>query len=116
MVEVQRWSNKDISSLQREVHLLVDAVSLMLHGQDEMIQTIKEVVPGLIGERPQNHGDYEVFVASGHVRAGKTRIGEEIGKVVKCMSNGRAIYILVDLGNGNDHPDCVTNPLFFKGH
>ena len=44
-------------------------------------------------------GEFTVFVACGHVRAGKTRLGEELGKHL----TDSAIYVQVELGNGHGY-------------
>jgi hypothetical protein len=54
-----------------------------LRGQ--AIETIKETSIHVTGKwpPPDHHGDYRFLVASGHVCAGKTRIGLEVKTVLK---------------------------------
>ena len=49
-----------------------------------------------------DHGEFPVFVASGHVRSGKTRLGLELGKHLSAKS-GNFIYVMVNLGNGSGY-------------
>lgn len=48
----------------------------------------------LIGREPE----FRVFVASSHVRAGKIRLGGELGKR---LASKAVLYVLMNLGNGH---------------
>ena len=78
--------------------------SIGLRGRDETIGVIQGVVSNLLLEEQQQptHGAYTILIASGHVRSGKTRIGQEVFQIVSQMiaPERKALYVPVNLGNG----------------
>lgn len=77
--------------------------SISLRGREETTSAIRGVVGGLLtGGFTVNHGQYDVLIASGHVRSGKTRIGQEVFKIVTDIAPAsKPLYVPVNLGNGH---------------
>ena len=78
--------------------------SIGLRGRDETIGVIQGVVTNLLQleeQQQQTHGAYTILIASGHVRSGKTRIGQEVFQIVSQRMERNALYVPVNLGNGN---------------
>ena len=66
--------------------------SMALRGREETICEIRGV--GVF-----DHGQYNVLIASGHVRSGKTRTGQEVFKSVTDIApSSNALYVPVNLG------------------
>jgi hypothetical protein len=75
--------------------------SISLRGREETTSAIRGVVGGLL-TGAFNHGQYNVLIASGHVRSGKTRIGQAGFKIVTAIAPAsNALYVPVNLGNGH---------------
>ena len=73
---VSRWSEKELRNLEKGDF---DFDTIGLRGRDGTKEDIDNFVPRLVVGR-KNHGEYQVLIASGHVRSGKTRIGQEVFK------------------------------------
>lgn len=97
---VPRWSEEELHQLN-PVNFIFDTLSL--HGREEVKDAIRGKVESLFSNAPINHGEYNVLVASGHVRSGKTRIGQEVFKSVKDIlaATESPRYVPVNLGNGH---------------
>lgn len=99
---VPEWGDEELLRLRGAASFTFDPHTL--RGRDETMQNIRGNLTSLmtLSLTGQNHGLYKVFVASGHVRSGKTRIGQEVFKCVNGLwGGGTAVYIPVTLGNGN---------------
>lgn len=98
---VSRWSEKELRNLEKGDF---DFDTIGLRGRDGTKEDIDSFVSGVVVDR-QNHGEYPVLIASGHVRSGKTRIGQEVFKrvseIVRCSDGfNSSFYLPVNLGNG----------------
>lgn len=93
------WTREEVVRLGLRVQT-VDNAETDLIGRDPA----KEFFSSHIRTQPiKDHGAFKVFVASGHVRAGKTRIGEELWKYLEIEKETNAIYVQVQLGNGHGY-------------
>ena len=108
MATSQKWEVDELRTLEKGK---IELDTIGLRGRDATKVVIKGEVLSLLTNPDVNHGEYNVLVASGHVRWGKTRIGQEVSKSVSdvvCRSRKlkrsiitKAFYLFVNLGNGH---------------
>ena len=92
----QTWTDEELALLVPRTQR-VDPATPLLFGRgaalnffDSHLRT-KPIV--------QDKGEFKVFVASGHVRSGKTRLGVELGEYLA----DSAVYVQLELGNGHGY-------------
>ena len=90
------WADDQLAGLSSRTRI-ADPNTTKLVGREAALQLFE----GHLRKTPivKDKGEFVVFVASGHVRAGKTRLGLELGKFLE----ESAVYVLVELGNGKGY-------------
>lgn len=95
-VAVQTWTDDDLALLKPRSRV-VDNTTADLVGRKPAL----DFFDSHLRKNPivADKGEFKVFVASGHVRAGKTRLGEELGKHL----TKSALYVQLELSNGHGY-------------
>lgn len=96
-----KWTLDDLKKFNPN-ELKLDTYTL--RGREDIIEVLQnDILPSIF--TANDHGKYEVLIASGHVRSGKTRIGQEVFQSLQESSNKQPIYLPVNLGNGKGFKD-----------